>query len=166
MRYAYPCLIERDIEEQQLSGREAYVITFRDVPEAISGGWSWAEALEVAQDCLDVALTFYSDEGHDLPPPSELRSGEVMISITPTVAAKFALYNAMREQGINATELAERLELDEQAIEKLLNPLYRSHITTVRRALAVVGRELIVEDCAVASPPESISVATAGQRLR
>ena len=75
-----------------------------------------------------------------------------------TVAAKFALYTAMREQGVTATELTERLNLDEQAIKKLLNPLYRSHITTVRRALAVVGRELIVEDCAVATPPEAVAI--------
>ncbi len=158
MRYAYPCRIERDLEELEATGREAYVISFRDIRGANSCGWSWAEALEMAQDCLDVALTFYTDEGQDLPTPSELRAGEVMISTTPTVAAKFALYNAMREQGVTATDLAERLNLDEQAIEKLLNPLYRSHITTVRRALAVVGRDLIVEDCAVASPPEAAAI--------
>lgn len=116
----------------------------------------------MAQDCLDVALTFYSDEGQDLPTPSELRQGEVMISTTPTVAAKFALYNAMREQGVTAEQLSERLRLDEQATQKLLNPLYRSHITTVRRALAIVGRELIVEDCAVASPPEAVSIGSEG----
>ena len=160
MRYAYPCLIERDIEEYRATGREAYVITYRDVPEAISGGWSWPEALEMAQDCLDVALTFYTDDGQDLPAPSPLREGEVMISTTPTVAAKLALYNAMREQGVTAEQLAEQLELDEQATQKLLNPLYRTHITTVRRALAIVGRDLVVEDCAVASPPETAAVAS------
>ena len=156
MRYAFPCLIERDLEELEATGREAYVITFRDIRGANSCGWSWAEALEMAQDCLDVALTFYTDDGLELPTPSPLRDGEVMISTTPTVAAKLALYNAMREQRVTAEQLSERLKLDQQAVEKLLNPLYRSHITTVRRALAVVGRELIVEDCAVASPPEAI----------
>ena len=43
MRYTYPCLIERDMEELNATGREAYVITFRDVPGAVSGGWSWNE---------------------------------------------------------------------------------------------------------------------------
>ncbi len=156
MRYAYPCLIERDLEELEATGREAYVISFRDIRGANSCGWSWAEALEMAQDCLHVALTFYTDGGLDLPAPSSLRAGEVMISTTPTVAAKLALYNAMREQRVTAEQLAERLEIDRQAIQKLLNPLYRSHITTVRRALSAVGRELIVEDCPVASPPEAI----------
>ncbi len=157
MRYAYPCLIERDLEEFRATAREAYVITFRDVPEAISGAWSWDDALEMAQDCLDVALTFCTDDGTELPTPSRLRDGEVMISTTPTVAAKLALYTAMREQGVTAEVLAKQLGLGEQATQNLLNPLYRSHITTVRRALSVVGRELVVEDCAVASPPEAVT---------
>ncbi len=157
MRYAYPCLIERDLEENRATAREAYVITFRDVPEAISGGWSWDEALEMAQDCLDVALSFYFDDGQDLPTPSPLRAGEVMISTTPTVAAKLALYAAMRAQGVTAAHLGEQLGLDEEATQKLLNPLHGSHITTVRRALTVVGRELVVEDCAVAPPPEAVT---------
>ena len=161
MRYAYPCLIERDLEELETTGREAYVISFRDVYGANSCGWSWGEALEMAQDCLDVALTFYTDAGRDLPTPSRLHAGEVMISTTPTVAAKLALYSAMKEQRITAEHLAEQLGLDEQATQKLLNPLYRSHITTVRRALTVVGRELVVEDYAVASPPEAVTADSA-----
>ena len=157
MRYAYPCLIERDIEEYQVSGREAYVITFRDVPEAISGGWSWTEALEMAQDCLDVALAFYTGEGQDLPTPSSLRPGEVMISTTPTVAAKLAVYIAMREQGMSPATLAESLDMDDEQVRRLLDPRYRTHLTTVQRALAAVGRSLVVEDCAVASPPEAVA---------
>ena len=159
MRYAYPSLIERDIEELETTGREAYVITFRDVYGANSCGWSWIEALAMAQDCLDVALTFYTDDNEDLPTPSPVREGEVMISTTPTVAAKLALYAAMRDQNLTAEQLAEQLGLDDQATQKLLNPLYCSHITTVRGALAVVGRELIVEDCALASPPKPIGSA-------
>ena len=155
MRYAFPALIERDLEELETTGREAYVISFRDIRGANSCGWSWAEALEMAQDCLDVALTFYTDQSQDLPTPSPLRDGEVMIATTPTVAAKLALYNAMREQGVTADRLAEMMDLDEHATGNLLNPLYRSHITTVRRALAIVGRELVVEDCAVATPPDA-----------
>ena len=40
MRYSYPCLIERDLDEARVSGRKAYVVTFRDVEPAITGGWT------------------------------------------------------------------------------------------------------------------------------
>ena len=162
MRYAYPCLIERDTEEFAASGREAYVITFRDVPPAISGGWSWPEALEMAQDCLDVALTFYTDDSQPLPTPSPPRDGEVMISTTPTVAAKTGPLHGNEGAGHHGGHSPSNLDLTNQATKKLLNPLYRSHITTVRRALAVVGRELVVEDCAVASQPESVAIGSDG----
>ena len=38
MRYAFPCMIVPDEEEREATGREAYVVTFPDVPEAITGG--------------------------------------------------------------------------------------------------------------------------------
>ena len=156
MRFAFPCLIERDLEELEITGREAYVITFRDIRGANSCGWSWNEALYMAQDCLDVALTFYVDDNTDLPTPSALREGEVMISTTPVVAAKLALYTAMREQRITAESLAKQLNLDEKATKNLLNPLYRTHLTTVQRALTALGRDLIIEDRAVATPPQTV----------
>ncbi len=53
MRYAYPCSIVRDLEEERATGREAYNATFPDVYGANTGGWSWEEALEMAKDCLE-----------------------------------------------------------------------------------------------------------------
>ena len=40
MRYAYPCSIVRDVEEERTTGREAYNATFPDVYGANTGGWS------------------------------------------------------------------------------------------------------------------------------
>ena len=157
MRYSYPCQIVRDVEEARVSGREAYVVTFRDVDPAITGGGSWSEAVDMASDCLGVALGFYVTDGEDLPLPSSQLDGEVMISVAPLVAAKLAVYTAMREQGMSRALLAERLDMDGEMVRRLLDPRYRTHLSTVQRALTVVGRSLVVEDCAVASPPEAVT---------
>lgn len=101
MRYAYPCNIARDEEEEGESGREAYTVTFPDVYGANTGGWSWEEAVEMAKDCLGVALGMYVKAREDIPAPSSLAEGQVLISVAPIVAAKLALYAAMREQGPN-----------------------------------------------------------------
>ena len=158
MRYSYPCQIVRDVEEARVSGREAYVVTFRDVEPAITGGLSWTEAVDMASDCLGVALGFYVTDDEDLPSPSSPLDGEVMISVAPLVAAKLAVYTAMREQGMSRASLAERLDMDGEAIRRLLDPRYRTHLTIVERALAVVGRSLVVEDRSVVAPPASIAV--------
>ncbi|CAI8007798.1 Alanine--tRNA ligase [Geodia barretti] len=88
MRYAFPCDIVLDDEEAKATGREAYVVTFPDVPEAITGGWSWQEALDMAEDCLAVALSFYVDGSEDLPTPGPLADGQVLIAVPLIVAAK------------------------------------------------------------------------------
>ena len=146
MRYAYPCNIVRDEEERRTTGREAYVVTFPDVYGAATGGWSWKEALEMAEDCLGVALSMYVKARDEIPTPSPPSGGQVLVSVRPIVAAKLALYTAMREQGITNVALASRLDLQENAVRRLLNPSHRSHISQVEKALRAVGRSLVVEE--------------------
>ena len=148
MRYAFPCDIVLDDEEAKATGREAYVVTFPDVPEAITGGWSWQEALDMAEDCLGVALSFYVDRREDIPTPGPLADGQVIIAVPLIVAAKLTLYTAMREQDITDADLAARLGLDYNAVQTLLNPYRFSHISRIERALKAVGHKLVVEDMA------------------
>ena len=154
MRYAYPCNIVPDEEEQRATGREAYVVNFPDVYGANTGGWSWEEALEMAQDCLGVALAMYVDDRQEIPSPSPLAEGQVLISVAPIVAAKLALYAAMREQGMTNVALAARLGLQENAVRRLVDPGHRSHITSVEKALRAVGRDLVLEDRAAVQEPK------------
>lgn len=150
MRYAYPCRIARDEDEARATGREAYTVAFPDVYGANSGAWSREEALALAQDCLDVALGMYVQARRDIPAPSLPGEGELLVAVAPIVAAKLALYTAMREQGVTNVALAEQLGLQENAVRRLVDPGHRSHITSVEQALAALGRTLVLEDRAVA----------------
>ncbi len=154
MRYAYPCNIVRDAEEAQATGREAWTVTFPDVYGANTGGWSWDEAVEMARDCLEVALGMHVKAREGIPTPGSLEAGQVLISVAPIVAAKLALYSAMREQGVTNVALAERLGIQENAVRRLLDPGHRSHITSVEKALHELGRSLVVEDEPALQHPE------------
>ena len=146
MRYAFPCNIVRDEEEQKATEREAYVVTFPDVYGANTCGWSWEEAVEMAEDCLGVALGFYVDKGEDIPVPSAVGDGQILVPVPLIVAAKLTLYTAIREQGITRKARAARVGMQQDAVRKLLDPGYRSHISQVEKALRAVGRRLVVED--------------------
>ena len=52
----------------------------------------------------------------------------------------------MREQGLSNSAFAERLRISEDALEKLINPDYGSHLSHVEKALRALGRSLVVED--------------------
>ena len=158
MRYAFPCDIVFDEEELAATGMEAYGVTFPDVPEAHTGGWSWEEALYMAEDCLGVALGFYVDADKDIPTPSPLKGGQVLIPVPVLVTAKLTIYTAMREQGMTRAELAARLGMQEDAVRKLLDTMYRSHLSHLEKALKVLGKSLVVEDTA-ALPARTEAVA-------
>ena len=138
MIYAYPCQLTFD-EDGSL------VVTFPDVPEAITGGRDRSEALALAEDALATALAGYVYEKWDIPLPSEAGVGQVSVPVPTVVAAKLALYSAMRAQRITKVELANRLGVSESAVRKLTNPDHRSHIGQVQKALRAVGRSMKIE---------------------
>ena len=140
MRFTYPCVLTPEEDDG------GFNVTFPDVPEALTCGDDRVEALEMAEDALVVALCAYVDNNETLPVPSEAEEGQVMVAVPPIVAAKLALYTAMRKQAITAEELADRLGLSEDAVRKVMDPDYGSHLTQVEKALRAVGRSLVVED--------------------
>ena len=152
MRYIYPCNIDLDEEELKETGRQAYCVTFPDLPEAISGGWCWDEAVEMAEDVLGLCLAHYCVHEGYIPTPSLPTEGQVLIPVPPLVAAKLIINSAMRENGITKQNLGKKLGLEEDAVRKLLDPNYRTHFTQVERALRAVGRSLIVEDTPITEP--------------
>ena len=138
MIYAYPCQLTSDEDG-------GVVATFPDVPESITGGRDRDEALALAEDAIAVALAGYVHEKWDIPTPSVAVADQASVPVTPVVAAKLALYTAMRAQRITKVGLAQRLEVSESAVRKLTNPDHRSHMSLVQKALRVVGLSLRVE---------------------
>ena len=124
MQYAYPCNLIPDHEEG-----EGFVVTFPDVPEAITGARTRAESLFFAEDALVAILAVYVQEKREIPTPSPVAAGQELVAVPPVAAAKLALYTAMGKQGITGDALADRLGLSESAIRKLLDPDCYSHIS-------------------------------------
>ena len=133
MIHAYPCDMTPDIEEGS-----GYVVTFPDVPEAITGAATWDESLYLAEDALLVALTFYTDKWEPLPAPSALSDGQVLIKIPPLQSAKLALYAEMRERGVSQSDLADALGIGESDIRDLLDLDWDSSMAQVADALKAV----------------------------
>ena len=60
---------------------QAYNVSFRDIPEAITCGDNFADALQMAKDALFTSVDFYREEDRTLPPPSECQEGEILIAL-------------------------------------------------------------------------------------
>jgi hypothetical protein len=67
------------------------LVTFRDVPEAITFGANEKEALENAVDALETGLSLYIDSGKDWPKPSAAIDGEHLVFLSKSATTKSKL---------------------------------------------------------------------------
>ena len=116
MKYAYPCDMTPDVEEGY-----GFVVTFPDIPPAVTGGDTWEESLFLANDAIIAALGIYIYRERDIPAPSRLQDGQVLITVPPLQSAKLDLYSAMRERGVSKSDLADMLGVSESEIADLLH---------------------------------------------
>ena len=107
-------------------------------------GTTEAEALAEAPDCLIAALGGAIEAKQDIPAPSPARDRPTA-TLPPLVAAKIALYQAMREAGLSNVRFAKRLGVAENTVRRLLDLDHRSHIGQLEAALAVLGKRLTIE---------------------
>ena len=129
----------------RLAAQERTVlVSFPDVPEALTEGATRAEALSVAVDCLVATLGGYVNERRTIPRPSPA-CGRPLVELPALAAAKLALYQAMGEQKLSNVALAKRLGTVDGAVRRLVDLDHRSHIGQVESALEALGRRLVVE---------------------
>jgi len=135
---SYPAALTPDPEG-------GFTVTFRDVPEAITEGDTREEALLRAEDALESALAMYIAAKERLPVPSKPEPDEHIVPLSALGMAKTALYDAMREQGVNRAELARRLRWHLPQVSRLLDLRHASRMEQVEAALAALGLRLIVD---------------------
>lgn len=119
-----------------------FVVTFRDIPEAITQGDTEAEAMEMAEDVLLSSIEFYLEARRQVPAPSTGEPGERLVHLPASVAAKVLLLNEQLAQGVSNAELARRMGTRPQEVQRITNLTHATKIDTIDRALRALGREL------------------------
>jgi antitoxin HicB len=119
-----------------------YVVTFPDIPEAITQGEDVEDALLHAADVLESALDYYIEEGLPIPAPSKLKRGQHVVELPASYAAKILLLNEMAAQKVRPAELARRLKMTRQEVNRLIDWRHTSKIDGIAGALKVLGKNL------------------------
>lgn len=135
-RFTYPVTITLD----NVDG--GYVVTFREIPEAITQGDTVEECLIEAADCLEEAIAGRIRRGDELPSPSKRRKGEKLIPVPIQTAMKAALYLSMKEKGISKSELARKISTHEKVIRRMLDPYHGTRIPAMEHALFALGKNV------------------------
>jgi antitoxin HicB len=140
----YPVTLERD-------DNQTILVTFPDVPEAVTHGDNEADALAHARDALITALMIYVEDRRTAPRPSAPRRRQKIVTLPLLVEAKVMLSDAMIERRIRKSDLARSLGVHMPQVDRLLNLRHSSKIEMIEVALRAVGKRLTIAVTGVAA---------------
>ena len=121
---------------------DTVLVSFIDVPEAITFGADEDEALLQAVDALESALSFYVEARKPLPVASKPKRGQRTVRPSALEGAKLGVYQAMTEQGIKKSELARCLGWHMPQVDRLFDLRHASRLDQIEAAARVLGRTL------------------------
>lgn len=134
----YPVILKHDTNDTIL-------VTFPDVPEAVTFGSDEASALHHATDALETAFMAYIEDRRPIPRPSPIRRAKWSVTLPVLSEAKIALYEAMIAGRVRKAELARRLGAHMPQIDRLLDLSHSSKIEQIEAALRATGKQLTIE---------------------
>jgi antitoxin HicB len=121
------------------------LVTFPDIPEAITQGKDRAEALAMAKEALEVSMDFYFEDQRPIPMPSKPKRGQAVVELPASVAAKVLLLNEMLRQKVRPIDLARRMGTTKQEVNRLTNLRHATKIDRVDEALRALGKRLVLD---------------------
>jgi len=119
-----------------------FVISFRDIPEALSQAETLEEARDVARDALITAMDFYFEDRREVPAPSKAKRGEELVALPPSVSAKVELLNRVVQTNARPIDLARRMGIKSQEVTRILDLHHATKIDTLASAFRALGYEL------------------------
>jgi antitoxin HicB len=133
----FPVVLQRQPEG-------GYVVTFPDIPEAVTQGDDEDAALERAAQALETALSFYVDERRPLPLARKPKRGQRTVRPSALECAKLGVYQAMLEQGVRKSELARRLGWHLPQVDRLFDLQHASRLDQIESAARALGKRIEV----------------------
>jgi antitoxin HicB len=136
MEYIFDARLEPDPDG-------GFIVTFPDVPEAITAGETREEALANATEALGLALRGIATFGRNLP-KRRRHHGLVPVAVEAADALKLALVEAFRQSGLTKTEFGRRLGKTETEARRILDPDHATKMATMQAALSSLGKSVVV----------------------
>jgi antitoxin HicB len=115
------------------------LVTSPEFPELTTFGDTVEDALERARGALLEAIEARIHDREILPPPS---TGKHMVALPAQAAIKVLLYQALRSEGMRKSELARRMNIPRQEVDRMLDLNHGTALPKMELAFAVLGRQL------------------------
>lgn len=118
-----------------------FLVTSPDFSELTTFGETVDEALERARGALLEAIEARMHDRDTIPAPS---AGKHMVRLPAQAVVKILLYQAMQSQGVRKSELARRMSIPRQEVDRMLDLNHGTALPKMELAFAALGKQLNV----------------------
>jgi antitoxin HicB len=119
-----------------------FLVTSPDFPEVTTFGETVEDSLGRARGALLEAIEARIHDRESIPRPS---AGKRLVSLPAQAAIKVLLYQALESEGIRKSDLARRMSIPRQEVDRMLDLNHGTALSKMELAFAVLGRRLRVE---------------------
>jgi len=137
MRFEYPARFKRE--------GNVTLVSFRDVPEALTFADAGEDPFTAAAGALQAALEVRVERNEEIPPASNARRGERFVAVPIETALKAAIHGLMRQISASKSALARALVINEKAVRRMLDPKHGTKTENLVKALSALGAGAVVE---------------------
>ena len=121
------------------------LVTSPDFPDVTTFGETREEALQHAVGAFREMIAGRIHYKKPIPEPSKIRAKEDFIILPLQTEMKIRLYQSLNDSGMKKSELARKLNLHRQEIDRLLDSNQSTSIGKLESAFAALGKQLKIE---------------------
>jgi antitoxin HicB len=127
------------------SDEDTWLVTSRDFPELTTFGVTEDEALAYAVGAFREAIAARFAYREDIPLPSKPRRGERLVALPAQAAVKVLLYRNMLDKGLRKSDLARRIGVHKQEMDRIFSLGQATSLTKLEKAFAALGKALDIK---------------------
>ena len=122
-----------------------FLVTAPDFPDVITFGATREQALHYAVGAFREMIAGRIHYKEPIPKPSKIRAKDDFVTLPLQTEMKVRLYESLQENGMKKAELARRMKLHRQEIDRLLDFKQSTSIGKIESAFAALGKQLKIE---------------------
>ncbi len=121
------------------------LVTSPDFPELVTFGEDREDALSYAEGAFSEAIAARMANREPIPTPSKGKASELRVLLPLQVELKVRLYQSMDDLGVRKADLARKMDLHRQEIDRLLDLNHATNVAKIEKAFAVLGKTLDIK---------------------
>jgi len=122
-----------------------FLVTAPDFPELTTFGETREKALMHALGAFEEAIEARISDREEIPVPTKGKAKDIHVGLPVQASVKVLLYQSMQRDGIRKADLARRMGIHKQEVDRILDLNHATSLSKIEHAFEVLGKRLSID---------------------